>query len=234
MPVCRRSAPAHERLLLIRSTWKGCGLTWMRKKSLPALAIMNLLAAMRAGSNASLDKCCHSSHTTCIADGKSSPETQHLRGPWHVGWRRKLPVRLLYNGTPQYLRRRHRVEGQPSPRQQESSLTAQHPSLRRQALEVNVPSSRETLVFDENAAASTGTTCKCASLDETPAAKRQSEIKSSRAIIAWASPFCEKAQTVDLGLGCARASPAARPPPRCPTPRDLREALRLSFGAWTG
>jgi hypothetical protein len=55
MPVCRRSAPAHESILLMRSTWKGCTRTRRWKDSLPAFLVMYLLAATRAASSASLD-----------------------------------------------------------------------------------------------------------------------------------------------------------------------------------
>ena len=53
LPVCRRSAPAHESILLMRSTWKGCTRTRRWNASLPAFFTMYLLAAMRAASSAS-------------------------------------------------------------------------------------------------------------------------------------------------------------------------------------
>jgi hypothetical protein len=53
-PVCSRSAPAQESILLMRSTWKGCTRTRRWKASLPARVLMYLLAAMRAASSASL------------------------------------------------------------------------------------------------------------------------------------------------------------------------------------
>ncbi len=53
MPCCRRSAPAQESILLMRSTWKGCTRTRMWKDSLPAFLTMYLLAAIRAASSAS-------------------------------------------------------------------------------------------------------------------------------------------------------------------------------------
>lgn len=55
MPVCSRSAPAHESILLMRSTWKGCTRMRRWKASLPANLTMYLLPAMRAASSASLD-----------------------------------------------------------------------------------------------------------------------------------------------------------------------------------
>merc|ERR1719214_56939 len=58
MPVCKRSAPAHESILLIRRTWNGCGRTRMWKKSFPPSVIMYLFAAMRAASRHSLVYCC--------------------------------------------------------------------------------------------------------------------------------------------------------------------------------
>jgi hypothetical protein len=57
MGTCKRSAPAHESILLMRSTWKGCARTRRWKVSLPAFLIMYLLAAMRAASSASLLTC---------------------------------------------------------------------------------------------------------------------------------------------------------------------------------
>ena len=54
MPVCSLSAPAHESILLMRSTWNGCTRTRRWNVSLPAFFTMYLLAAMRAASSASL------------------------------------------------------------------------------------------------------------------------------------------------------------------------------------
>ena len=54
-PLTYLSAPAHESILLIRSTWNG----WTRmrrwKASFPAFLVMYLLHAIRAASSASLD-----------------------------------------------------------------------------------------------------------------------------------------------------------------------------------
>lgn len=54
IPCCRRSAPAHESILLMRSTWYGCTRTRRWKVSFPAFLVMYLLAAIRAASRASL------------------------------------------------------------------------------------------------------------------------------------------------------------------------------------
>mmetsp|Transcript_141443 Transcript_141443/g.271417 ORF Transcript_141443/g.271417 Transcript_141443/m.271417 type:complete len:201 (+) Transcript_141443:56-658(+) len=72
IPVERRSAPAQESVLLMRSTSYGWGLIRMWKKSLPALVTMYLFAEMRADSIDSLVMRCFSSDTMCTAAGKSS------------------------------------------------------------------------------------------------------------------------------------------------------------------
>ena len=53
MPVCRRSAPAHVSILLMRSTEKGCTRMRMWYASLPAFLMRYLLHATRAASSAS-------------------------------------------------------------------------------------------------------------------------------------------------------------------------------------
>ena len=72
MPVCRRSAPAHESILLMRSTCHGC--TRMRRwnDSLPQFFTMYLLQATRAASSVSEETCSFSIETMCAAKGKSS------------------------------------------------------------------------------------------------------------------------------------------------------------------
>nr|PNR31115.1 hypothetical protein PHYPA_027432 [Physcomitrium patens] len=55
IPVCSLSAPAHDNILLIRSTWYGCTRIRRWNESFPANLVMYLLQAMRAASSASLD-----------------------------------------------------------------------------------------------------------------------------------------------------------------------------------
>eukprot|EP00982_Pelagococcus_subviridis_P001468 11715-Pelagococcus_subviridis.AAC.3 len=57
MPVCRRSAPAHESILLMRRQWNGCMRTRRWNASLPAFLTMYLFAAMRPASIASEEIC---------------------------------------------------------------------------------------------------------------------------------------------------------------------------------
>ena len=72
MPVWSLSAPAHESILLIRRTWKGCTLTLKWNASFPANFDMYLLHAIRAASKASLDTFSFSQLTRCTQNGNSS------------------------------------------------------------------------------------------------------------------------------------------------------------------
>lgn len=72
IPVCRRSAPAHDNILLIRKTWKGWTRILMWKPSLPMVLTRYLLAQIRAASRASEDSCSYSSETRWTQSGKSS------------------------------------------------------------------------------------------------------------------------------------------------------------------
>ena len=49
MPVCRRSAPAHDSILLMRTTWYGWARTRMWKPSLPAILIKYLFPTEKHG-----------------------------------------------------------------------------------------------------------------------------------------------------------------------------------------
>ena len=60
---CSLSAPAHESILLMRSTWKGCARMRMWKLSFPANLDMYLFADTRAASRASEVNCSFSSDT---------------------------------------------------------------------------------------------------------------------------------------------------------------------------
>ena len=57
IPVCKRSAPAHDNILLMRNTWNGCKRTRRWKPSFPALVTMYLFAAIRPASIASEPIC---------------------------------------------------------------------------------------------------------------------------------------------------------------------------------
>lgn len=57
------SAPAHDNILLMRSTWKGWRRILRWNWSLPQCFTMYLLAQMRPASRASLDSCSYSSET---------------------------------------------------------------------------------------------------------------------------------------------------------------------------
>ncbi len=72
IPVCRRSAPAHDNILLIRMTWNGCTRILMWKASLPMVLTRYLLAQIRAASRASDESCSYSSETKWTQSGKSS------------------------------------------------------------------------------------------------------------------------------------------------------------------
>lgn len=50
--VTHLSAPAHDNILLMRMTWKGCSRMRMWKPSLPQVFTMYLLAQIRAASRA--------------------------------------------------------------------------------------------------------------------------------------------------------------------------------------
>ena len=66
------SAPAHDNILLIRMTWKGCTRIRMWKASLPQFLTKYLLAQIRPASKASDDSCSYSSDTRWTHRGKSS------------------------------------------------------------------------------------------------------------------------------------------------------------------
>lgn len=72
IPVWSRSAPAHDNILFIRNTWKGCTLTLRWKASFPAYLAIYLLHAMRAASRASLDTFSFSQLTRWTQKGNSS------------------------------------------------------------------------------------------------------------------------------------------------------------------
>ena len=66
------SAPAHDNILLIRTTWNGCKRIRMWKASFPQYFTMYLLAQMRPASRASAESCSNSSDTRCTHMGNSS------------------------------------------------------------------------------------------------------------------------------------------------------------------
>lgn len=68
------SAPAHERVLLHRTTWKGWARILMWKDSFPEVLTMYLLAQIRAASRASEETCSYSSETKWQQKGKSLTE----------------------------------------------------------------------------------------------------------------------------------------------------------------
>lgn len=63
------SAPAHDSILLMRMTWKGCRRMRMWKPSLPQVFTMYLLAQMRAASRAEKT-------TITVATGVTFPRPQ--------------------------------------------------------------------------------------------------------------------------------------------------------------
>ena len=71
MPVWSRSAPAHESILLMRSTCHGWTRTRMWKASLPAAVVRYLLQAMRAASSAFDETCSFSMEIRCAQNGKA-------------------------------------------------------------------------------------------------------------------------------------------------------------------
>ena len=66
------SAPAHDNILLILSTWKGWTRMRMWNWSFPQFLTIYLLAQMRAASRASLDSCSYSSETRWTQRGNWS------------------------------------------------------------------------------------------------------------------------------------------------------------------
>ena len=66
------SAPAHDNILLMRLTWKGCKRTRRWKASLPQCFTRYLLAQIRPASRASDDSCSYSSEIRWMHRGKSS------------------------------------------------------------------------------------------------------------------------------------------------------------------
>ena len=72
IPVCRRSAPAHDNILLMRMTWNGWTRMRMWNASLPQNLTRYLLAQIRAASSASDDSCSYSSDTRWTHSGNSS------------------------------------------------------------------------------------------------------------------------------------------------------------------
>ena len=72
IPVWSLSAPAHESILLMRRTWKGCTLTRKWNASFPANLAIYLLQAIRAASRASLETFSFSQETKWTQKGNSS------------------------------------------------------------------------------------------------------------------------------------------------------------------
>lgn len=113
IPVCSLSAPAHDNILLIRTTWYGWARTRRWKPSLPAtltrylcrpvrLVIKNkamdpayLLAQIRAASRASEDNCSYSLETMWTQRGNSSTLAR---------LRPRSKIRILGSGTPRLKR----------------------------------------------------------------------------------------------------------------------------------
>ena len=112
IPVCNLSAPAHDNILLIRTTWYGWARTRRWKPSLPAtltrylgfesqswFALCNilggsrayLLAQIRAASRASEDSCSYSLETIWMQRGNSSTLAR---------LRPRSKIRILGSGTP--------------------------------------------------------------------------------------------------------------------------------------
>ena len=86
------SAPAHDNILLIRSTWKGCSRIRIWKASLPAVFTKYLLQQIRPASRASDESCSYSSDTRWIHSGKSSTFAFFLP---------KSKIRILASGRKQ-------------------------------------------------------------------------------------------------------------------------------------
>merc|ERR1711976_63441 len=91
IPVWSLSAPAHDNILLILSTWKGCTRTRRWKASLPQFFTKYLLAQIRAASRASEEICSYSSETRWTLSGKSS--TRAFLRP-------RSKIRIFASGTP--------------------------------------------------------------------------------------------------------------------------------------
>ena len=108
IPVCSLSAPAHDNILLIRTTWYGWARTRRWKPSFPAtftryldhdVSIYSqvvrkktyLLAQMRAASRASEDSCSYSLETMWTQRGKSSTLAR---------LRPRSKIRIFGSGTP--------------------------------------------------------------------------------------------------------------------------------------
>lgn len=85
------SAPAHDNILLMRITWKGCSRIRMWNWSLPQFLTRYLLQQMRPASSASELSCSYSSDTRCTHSGKSSTVALFLP---------KSKIRILGSGTP--------------------------------------------------------------------------------------------------------------------------------------
>jgi len=117
MPVCSLSAPAHDNILLMRTTWYGWARTRRWKASLPAVLtrylyqclsapclsprvsfhvlLTYLLAQMRAASRASELSCSYSLETRWMQHGKSSTLAR---------LRPRSKIRILGSGTPRLKR----------------------------------------------------------------------------------------------------------------------------------
>lgn len=91
IPVCSLSAPAHDNILLIRTTWKGWARTRRWKPSLPVCLTRYLLAQIRAASRASELSCSYSLETRWMQRGKSSTFAR---------FRPRSKMRILGSGTP--------------------------------------------------------------------------------------------------------------------------------------
>lgn len=91
IPVCSLSAPAHDNILLMRTTWYGWARTRRWKPSLPAILTRYLLAQIRAASRASELSCSNSFDTMWMHRGKSSTVAR---------LRPRSKMRILGSGTP--------------------------------------------------------------------------------------------------------------------------------------
>jgi len=129
MPVCRRSAPAQDNILLIRMTWNGCTRTRRWNASLPAILVMYLLAQIRRASRASDEICSYSFDTRWQQKGKSS--TGAFLRP-------RSKIRILGSGTPRLYRllgfskrtqQKHKTNKKGSIKRCFSPQTIQYPNL---------------------------------------------------------------------------------------------------------
>lgn len=91
------SAPAHESILLMRSTWKGCTRTRMWNESLPETLEMYLFAQIRPASRASDEICWYSSERRCTQRGNSSTPA-FFRPGWKLTVRPRGPGEHRLNG----------------------------------------------------------------------------------------------------------------------------------------